>query len=117
MTEYQTRATDPYYLRKVRAGLITPQDPTLEEHDENEHIVQHAFVEMLNGMADSRRWWRPYDVGYLGVDSKLFFKYLRVIDKRYPQVVERQRDPENRKHNLIFVHRRLPLSAVEGPDK
>jgi hypothetical protein len=57
--EYTTQAKDRYYLDKVRRGLITPVDPTIEEADQSDGAIQRQFMEMLNSIALSRQWVRP----------------------------------------------------------
>ena len=111
---YQTKASDRYYLDKVRRGLITPQDP--ERDWENEYIQwQREFIEYIN--AHLGEWFQPalMDYGPCEYDQKFLhmIKVMRLRGYPGPQI---RRWAQNRRMNEYLFEVPVTFSHLpEGP--
>lgn len=100
MSEYQTRATDRYYLDKVRRGLITPEDPNRDWLSDYEKRME-SIVAFINEHVGT--WFVPsyYDYGPCET-GKQWFHIVKQLKERVGYPVESRRWSSNRKYTEFF---------------
>ena len=75
---YTTQATDPYYLRKVRQGLITPVNPQLSPINDSDK-PRTVFIKALSKYL--WEWVAPSEFGYWGINDSTFWNYVKKLDE------------------------------------